>query len=115
MQMIAQVWHGWTTSRNADKYKTLLKEEIFVGRHDPQICGFRGFQLLCRDLNHEVEFITIMTFDSLDAAHDFIRQAINKNQYSKRTGNRSRAMDEGMVGLVLWLENWRAKCRGDNK
>ena len=69
--MIARIWHGWTTSQNAEKYKTLLKEEIFVGIHDRHIRGFRSIQLLCRDLDHEVEFITIMTFDSIDAVHEF--------------------------------------------
>ena len=29
--MIARIWHGWTTLGNADKYESLLKEEIFVG------------------------------------------------------------------------------------
>jgi heme-degrading monooxygenase HmoA len=69
--MIARIWHGWTTSQNADKYKALLKEEIFVGIDDRHIRGFKGIQLLRRDLDHEVEFITIMTFDSLDAVREF--------------------------------------------
>ena len=29
--MIGRIWHGWTTSKNADKYESLLKEEIFSG------------------------------------------------------------------------------------
>ena len=69
--MISRIWHGWTTSPNADKYKALLKEEIFVGIHNRHIRGYRGIQLLYHDLNHEDEFITIMTFDSLDAVRDF--------------------------------------------
>ena len=28
--MICRVWHGWTTSQNADAYERLLKEEIFL-------------------------------------------------------------------------------------
>jgi hypothetical protein len=28
--MISRIWHGWTTSQNADKYKALLKEEVFI-------------------------------------------------------------------------------------
>jgi heme-degrading monooxygenase HmoA len=69
--MIARIRHGCTTSPNADRYKALLKKEIFVGIHDRQIYGYRGIQLLYHDLNHEDEFITIMTFDSLDAVRDF--------------------------------------------
>ena len=69
--MICRIWHGWTTQQNADKYKALLKEEIFVGIQGRRIHGFKGIQLLRRDLDHEVEFITIMRFDSLDSVREF--------------------------------------------
>ena len=69
--MIARIWHGWTTPQNADKYETLLKEEIFVGIQNRHIRGFKDIQLLRRDVNDEVEFITIMTFESLDAVREF--------------------------------------------
>ena len=69
--MIARIWHGWTTPQNADKYEALLKEEIFVGIQDRHIRGFKGIQLLRREINREVEFITIMRFDSLDAVREF--------------------------------------------
>lgn len=69
--MIARIWHGWTTPQNADKYEALLKEEIFVGIQNRRIRGFRGIQLLRRAVNDEVEFVTIMTFESLDAVREF--------------------------------------------
>ena len=69
--MIARIWRGWTTPQNADKYEALLKEEIFVGIQNRHIRGFKGIQLLRREINHEVEFITIMTFESLDAVREF--------------------------------------------
>jgi heme-degrading monooxygenase HmoA len=56
---------------NADKYEALLKEEIFVGIQQRQIRGFKGIQLLRRKVGDEVEFVTIMTFDSLDAVREF--------------------------------------------
>lgn len=40
--MISRIWHGWTTSGNADKYETLLEEEIFVGIQNRKIRGFNG-------------------------------------------------------------------------
>ena len=70
-KMINRIWRGWTTPQNADKYETLLKEEIFVGIQDRHIRGFKGIQLLRREISHEVEFITIMAFDSLDAVREF--------------------------------------------
>ena len=71
MKVIGRIWHGWTTPQNADKYEALLKEEIFVGIQDRHIRGFKGIQLLCRAVNDEVEFVTIMTFESLDAVREF--------------------------------------------
>ena len=69
--MIVRIWHGWTTPGNADKYEALLKEEIFVGIENRHIRGFRGIQLLRREVSKEVEFVTIMLFDSLDAVREF--------------------------------------------
>jgi len=69
--MISRIWHGWTTPANADVYENLLKEEIFVGIADRQIAGYRGIELLRRDAGEEVEFVTIMWFDSLEAVAEF--------------------------------------------
>jgi hypothetical protein len=69
--MISRIWHGWTTLGNADKYEALLKEEIFVGIQNRHIRGFKSIQLLRRGIGEEVEFVTIMSFDSLDAVREF--------------------------------------------
>jgi len=69
--MISRIWHGWTTPQSADEYETLLKEEIFVGIQNRQIDGFMDIQLLRREVHEEVEFVTIMRFESLDAVREF--------------------------------------------
>jgi antibiotic biosynthesis monooxygenase (ABM) superfamily enzyme len=69
--MISRVWHGWTTPDNAHAYEELLKQEIFVGIAERQIAGYQGIQLLRRALGGEVEFMTIMWFDSLAAVRAF--------------------------------------------
>ena len=69
--MISRIWHGWTTPGNADKYEALLKDEIFVGIQNRHIRGFKGIQLLRREVGEEVEFVTIMLFDTLDAVCEF--------------------------------------------
>jgi len=69
--MISRIWHGWTTPGNADKYEALLKEEIFVGIQNRRISGFKGIQLLRREVGTEVEFVTIMAFETLDAVREF--------------------------------------------
>ena len=65
--MISRIWHGWTTPANADAYEALLKSEIFVGIQGRKIAGYRGIQLFRRAAGAEVEFVTVMWFDSLDA------------------------------------------------
>jgi heme-degrading monooxygenase HmoA len=69
--MISRIWHGWTTPENADVYEDLLKSEIFVGIGERQIEGYRGIHLLRRDAGDEVEFVTLMWFDSLEAVRAF--------------------------------------------
>jgi heme-degrading monooxygenase HmoA len=70
--MIGRIWHGWTKLENADKYERLLKEEIFPGIADKKVLGYSGIQLFRRPIdNNEMEFITIMWFDSWDAVKQF--------------------------------------------
>jgi antibiotic biosynthesis monooxygenase (ABM) superfamily enzyme len=69
--MILRVWHGWTTPANADAYEALLKSEIFTGIGNRRIEGYHGIELLRRASGDEVEFITIMRFDSIAAVRDF--------------------------------------------
>jgi heme-degrading monooxygenase HmoA len=69
--MISRIWHGYTMHENADLYEKLLKEEIFVGIRGRNIPGFREIQLFRRGLGQEVEFITVMWFDSLESVRIF--------------------------------------------
>ena len=70
--MIGRIWHGWTQLESADKYEKLLKEEIFPAIASKKIYGYRGIQLFSRPMDkNEVEFITIMLFDSLDIVKQF--------------------------------------------
>ena len=69
--MISRIWRGWTTPQNADAYETLLRREIFpwiVGR---KVAGFRHIELFRATGDDEVEFVTVMWFDSLDAVRAF--------------------------------------------
>lgn len=69
--MIARIWHGYTTPANADTYETLLKEEVITSIQNRHIPGLQNIRVLRRSLGDEVEFVTIMTFDSLDAVREF--------------------------------------------
>jgi len=69
--MISRVWHGWTTPENADAYEALLKSEIFTEIKNRKIAGYRGIHLFRRNLVQEIEFVTIMWFDSIEAIRAF--------------------------------------------
>ena len=69
--MISRIWHGYTTPENADAYETLLKGEVIIGIKDRKISGFCEIQVFRRELGNEVEFVTVMWFDSIDAVRAF--------------------------------------------
>ncbi len=76
--MVGRIWHGWTTPENADTYENLLKIEIFPGIASKDVPGYRGIQLFRRQIGAEVEFITIMWFDSWDAVKQFAGEDYEK-------------------------------------
>jgi antibiotic biosynthesis monooxygenase (ABM) superfamily enzyme len=63
--MIARVWHGYTEPENADAYEAMLKPEPLPGLG--KVPGYRGSFLFRRNAGGEVEFITILLWDSVDA------------------------------------------------
>jgi hypothetical protein len=70
--MVVRIWHGWTTQKNAKIYERLLHEEILPGIAAKGVKGYKKIQLLRRELETgEVEFSTVMSFDSWDAVKEF--------------------------------------------
>lgn len=70
--MVNRIWHGYTTRQNADIYENLLKTEIIPGIEKKNITGYRGFQVLRREMENEVEFMTIISFESIDSVKQFV-------------------------------------------
>jgi len=68
---VERTWHGWTTPENADVYEELLRSEVLPGIEAKRISGYQSIEVLRRELGDEVEFVTIMTFDSLQNVIDF--------------------------------------------
>jgi antibiotic biosynthesis monooxygenase (ABM) superfamily enzyme len=94
--MICRVWHGWTAPENADAYESLLRNEIFVSIRNRNIEGYRGIQLLRRPLAIEIEFVTIMWFDTIEnvkkfAGEDYEQAVVPAKAYAlmKRFDERS--------------------------
>ena len=69
--MIFRIWHGWTDPANADAYQRTVQDEVFEIIALKKVAGYRGIDLLRRESGDEVEFVTIMRFDSLDAVKQF--------------------------------------------
>jgi antibiotic biosynthesis monooxygenase (ABM) superfamily enzyme len=68
------LWRGWTTLDNAAAYERVVRGEVIPGIEARRIPGFRHIDLMRRDLGEEVEFQTLMWFDSLDAIKAFMGQ-----------------------------------------
>jgi heme-degrading monooxygenase HmoA len=62
--VIARIWHGYTKPEHADSYEAMLKPELLPGLS--KVKGFRGSYLLRRAAGDEVEFITVIHWDSID-------------------------------------------------
>jgi hypothetical protein len=69
---ICRVWRGWTTRDNAGAYERIVRGEVIPGIEARKIPGFRHIDLMRCDLGDEVEFQTLMWFDSLDAIKAFM-------------------------------------------
>ncbi len=69
--MIARIWNGWTTLDNASEYYEVLTNSVIPGIQQMNISGFQKIEVLRRNLDTEVEFKTIMYFDSLESIKTF--------------------------------------------
>ena len=69
--MIARIWHGWTKLEDAKAYEKLLRDEIFPSIAARKIKGYRGAELFIREDDDEVEFVTLLRFDSMDGVMKF--------------------------------------------
>ena len=73
--MIARIWHGYTTPENADAYEAMLKPELLPGIS--KVAGYKGSYLMRKASGDDIEFITIMLWDSIDS----IREAAGHDDY----------------------------------
>lgn len=70
--MIARIWHGWTTPGKADAYQRLLETEVLPGILAKEIAGLRSIDVLRRADGDEIEFVTVMRFESLADIREFV-------------------------------------------
>ncbi len=70
---VCRIWRGWTTPDNAAAYQELVWRTVIPEMIEARaIAGFREIDLMRRETGAEVEFATIMWFDSLDSIRAFV-------------------------------------------
>jgi antibiotic biosynthesis monooxygenase (ABM) superfamily enzyme len=70
--VICRIWRGWTLPEQADAYEQIVRGEVIPNIEARRIPGFRHIDLMRRRLGAEVEFTTLMWFDSLDNLRAFM-------------------------------------------
>ena len=70
--MVCRVWRGWTTLENAQRYDDYLQKELFPRlERELNARGYRGYHLLRLSRDQEVEFMTMLWFESLQHVRSF--------------------------------------------
>ena len=70
---VCRIWRGWTNLDNADAYQEIVWRTVIPEMIEARaIPGFQHIDLMRRDLADEVEFATIMWFDSIEAIRAFV-------------------------------------------
>jgi heme-degrading monooxygenase HmoA len=57
--------------QNAGAYESVVRGEVIPGIEARRIPGFRAIDLVRRDRESDVEFMTLMWFDTLDSVREF--------------------------------------------
>jgi antibiotic biosynthesis monooxygenase (ABM) superfamily enzyme len=70
--MICRLWRGWTTKADAEAYERIVRGQVIPGIEARRIPGFRSIDLVRRERGDDVEFMTLMWFDSLDSVRAFM-------------------------------------------
>lgn len=65
--LISRVWHGWAAPAQADDFEAFLRQCALPAIQARGLPGFHGMQVSRRPDGEEIEFITEMWFDDLEA------------------------------------------------
>jgi antibiotic biosynthesis monooxygenase (ABM) superfamily enzyme len=70
-EVIARIWRGWTTPENAGTYERIVSGEVLPSIAERDLPGYHGAYLLRREADGEVEFATIMLFETIENVRSF--------------------------------------------
>ena len=69
---VCRLWRGWVARPNIEAYEQLLFRTVIPAIEARRIPGFLHIDVMRRELGEEVEFQTLMWFDSLDSIKAFV-------------------------------------------
>lgn len=99
--MICRIWHGYTTHENADAYEHVVRNEVIPAIEARSIPGFLSIDLLRRQLENEVEFMTAMWFDSEQAIVTFVGEDVTVSHVPPRARDVLARFDERAQHYVV--------------
>lgn len=76
--MILRIWHGWTAPEDADAYEELLTTEIFPDIAERANDGYLGYTVGRHEGDEEVEFVTVMRFESMVDIESFVGEDVER-------------------------------------
>ena len=83
--MVCRVWRGWTTLENAQHYDDYLQKELFPRlERELKAHGYLGYHLLRLSRDQEVEFMTMLWFESLQHVRSFAGERYETPVISER-------------------------------
>jgi heme-degrading monooxygenase HmoA len=101
--MIGRMWHGWTTQENADRYQSVLEQEVLPGI-EARARGYRGVYVLRRDVDNEVEFVTLTLWESVDGIRSLVGDDVEAAYVPAEARQVLARFDERSVHYELVLE-----------
>lgn len=83
---IARIWRGWTTPDRAADYEAIVHGEVLPEIFSRAIPGLLGAHLMRapEPRDGEIEFSTIMWFESLDAVKAFVGEDYQQSHVPER-------------------------------
>lgn len=67
--MITRLWRGWASADQAEQYHQHYRDEVLTSLEG--VPGFLGARLLRRGVGDEIEFVSLTSFEDLDAMRSF--------------------------------------------
>jgi len=105
--MICRMWHGWTSPEQADSYECYLREELFPRvKRELHGRGYLGFHVLRRADNREVEFATVVWFESLEAVKSFAGENYSTPVISDKARSLLAHYDDQVKHYDLCASSW---------